>query len=106
MLEILPCIHPKSTSCGAPAVIMFAFLDLEKTISFSDSLPRRMRSLPAYKVPAGGKVNSSTLRPLDCETPRAGQVFCYPVPNPAPWRRSRFRIAVGEAVRSGTGPYI
>jgi len=38
ILEILECIHPKGTSCGAPAVIIFAFLDLEKTISFSDSL--------------------------------------------------------------------
>jgi len=38
ILEILECIHPKGTSCGAPVAIIFAFLDLEKTISFSDSL--------------------------------------------------------------------
>ena len=38
ILEILPCIHPKGTSCGAPVVIISAFLDLEKNISFSDSL--------------------------------------------------------------------
>ena len=38
ILEILECIHPKGNSCGAPVVIIFDFLDFEKTISFLDSL--------------------------------------------------------------------
>ena len=44
ILEILKCIPARPVKCGAyfsGVVLIFAFLDLEKSISFSDSLLRQ-----------------------------------------------------------------